>query len=269
MALDLFALARDFVAVRWYKDVAVSGWTAARVWDAALLGLAAGALVAAFGWAAVRYIGRAADRRYAYLALAFFLPFAAFFTFRDAGAWDRWLVQASAVVYFIYAGLGGSRRARPLLWALPALLFVGNFVAGIYPESRPENNEHLAFARYVGTLARPGDLAIFSGVGGLGQGVYINYFAGVDTAYIYFGARDPAAFRADINRRLAGGHAVIVGDDRPVASALELVAPGEEERYAVTGPVARDLLAPYKVVPLAEYHGPKYKPSPFWRLERR
>jgi len=272
LALDAFALGRDFVAVRWYKDVAAGGWTPGRALVAAALAAAGLALAAAFGAAVVACVRGRGPRRPAVVALAAFLPFAAYFTFRDAGAWDRWLVQAWAIIFFVYATLGAAaprRAVRAVLFALPALLFAGNFAAGIGPESRPANNEHLAFARYVGRLAGPGDLAIFSGVGGLGQGVYVNYFTRADTAYIVFGVADPAAFRADVDARLAAGHGVIVGDDRPVASALGLVAPGVEGRYAVTGPAARELLAPYKMTPLVVYRGPKYRPSPFWRLERR
>jgi hypothetical protein len=272
VALDFYALGRNVFGLRWLKDVVAGGWTWQSSAVAALVALGAAVLLAAFVVGVSRFSKRGAPRRQAWLALAFFLPYAVFFTFRDAGGTDRWTPQAFALVFFLYAGAGAAaprRLGRVLLYALPVLFFAGNFWGSIYPESKPEYNEHLSFAKFVGDVTDPGDLVVFSGLDGLGPGIYANYFAGVETAGIYFGARDPDAFERKIENKFAAGRAVYVSDARPVVSTTNLLAPGARDRYSVTGGEARKLLAPYDCELVATYEGPRYEPSTFWRLVPR
>ncbi len=271
VALDLYALGRNVLGFRWLKDVVVGGWGWQSTALAALVAAAAAAFVAAFVVAVSRFAKRGAPRRQAWLASAFFLPYAVFFTFRDAGGTDRWAPQAFALVFFAYAsaGAGGLRRfGRAVLYALPVLLFAANFSGSIYPESKPTYNEHLSFARFVDAVTEPGDLVIFSGLDVLGPGIYADYFAGVESAGIYFGARDPDGFRRRIDEKLAAGRAVYVSDARPEVATVDVLAPGARDRYSVTGQEARELLAPYEWEFVATYEGPRYEPSHFWRLVR-
>lgn len=272
VALDFYALGRNVFGLRWLKDVIVGGWTWQSLAVAALIVLGAAALGAAFVVGVCRFSNGRAPRRQAWLALAFFLPYALFFTFRDAGGTDRWTPQAFALMFFLYAGAGAAvprRLARGLLYALPVLFFAGNFWGSIYPESKPEYNEHLSFARFVDDVTDPGDLVVFSGLEGLGPGAYADYFAGVETAGIYFGVRDPGAFERKIASKLAAGRAVYVSDARPVVGSADLLTPGARDRYGVDGEEARKLLAPYDREFVATYEGPRYEPSHFWRLVPR
>ncbi len=269
VALDFYALGRNVFGLRWFKDVWAGGWTWHAGGLAAVTALGAAALAVAFVTAVRRFARKGAPRRQAWLALAFFLPYAVFFTFRDAGGTDRWTPQLFALVFFLYASAGAAplrRFSRGVLYALPVLFFAANFAGSIYPESRPEYNEHLAFARFVGRITNPGDVVIFSGLEGLGPGVYADYFAGVESTGIYFGARDPDAFNRRINAAFAAGRAVYVSDARAEVTTTDLTAPGAREKYAVTGGVARKLLAGYDWEFVATYEGPRYEPSDFWRL---
>jgi len=269
VALDLYALARNVFGLRWIKDVLAGDWAWQSYAVAALIILGAAALLAAFVGAVSRFSARGASRRQAWLALAFFLPYAVFFTFRDAGGTDRWTPQAFAVIFFLYASAGAAatkRLGRVVLYALPVLLFAGNFWGSIYPESKAEYNEHLSFARFVDDVTAPDDLVIFSGLDGLGPGIYSDYFAGVETAGIYFGVRDPDDFKRRIDDKLAAGRAVYVSDARPATSSTDLLAPGAREEYGVTGAEAEKLLASYEREFVAAYEGPRYEPSNFWRL---
>jgi hypothetical protein len=269
LALDFYALGRNLFGLRWFKDVWAGGWTWQAGGLAALTALGAAGLAFAFVSAAGRFARKGAPRRQAWLALAFFLPYAVFFTFRDAGGTDRWTPQAFALVFFLYASAGAARLRRVgkgVLYTLPVLFFAANFWGSIYPESRPEYNEHLAFARFVGRITNPGDVVIFSGLEGLGPGVYADYFAGVESTGIYFGSRDPDAFRRLISTALAAGRAVYVSDARAEVATIDLTAPGAREKYGVTGKEARKLLAGYDRKFVATYEGPRYEPSNFWRL---
>ena|GEM_PF-2550849 len=267
--LDFYALGRNIFGVRWVKDVVGGGWPARYVASAALVGAAAAALAAAFVGAAARFFKKGSRRRQAWLALALFLPYAAFFTFRDAGGTDRWTVQTFALIFFIYASAGAAAPrllGRVALYALPPLLFAANFWGSIYPEANPKNNEHLAFVRFVDELTEPGDLVVFSGVGGIGAGIYVTYFSGAETASVYYGVRDADSFRRRIDAKFAAGRRVFVGDDRPVFTGTELTIPDALERFRVTGGVGRRLLAPYEMEYVATYEGPRYGASRFWRL---
>ncbi len=269
IVLDFYALGRNIFGVRWAKDVLSGGWPAGYVASAALMGAAAAALAAAFVGAAVRFFKKGSRRRQAWLALALFLPYAAFFTFRDVGGADRWTVQAFALIFFIYAGAGAAAPGRlgsVALYVLAPLLFAANFWGSIYPEANPKNNEHLAFVRFVDELTEPGDLVVFSGVGGIGTGVYVTYFSGAETASVYYGVRDPAGFGRRIDAKFAAGRRVFVGDDRPVFTSTELTMPATLEGYRVTGDIGRRLLAPYEMRYVATYEGPRYGASRFWRL---
>lgn len=267
--LDFYALGRNVFGLRWLKDVLAGGWTGQSYAVAALIILGAAALLAAFAAAVARFSARGASRRQAWLALAFFLPYAVFFTFRDAGGTDRWTPQAFALVFFLYAGAGAAatrRWSRIILYTLPVLLFAGNFCGSIYPESKAEYNEHLSFARFVDDVTAPGDMVIFSGLDGLGPGIYADYFAGVESAGIYFGVRDPEEFRRRVDDKLAAGRAVYVSDARPKAASADLLTPGARDEYDVTGAEASRLLASYEREFVATYEGPRYEPSTFWRL---
>lgn len=269
VALDLYALARNVFGLRWIKDVLAGDWAWQSYAVAALIILGAAVLLAAFVGAVARFSARGAARRQAWLALAFFLPYAVFFTFRDAGGTDRWTPQAFALIFFLYASAGAAaakRLGRLVLYALPVLLFAGNFWGSIYPESKAEYNEHLSFATFVDGVTAPEDLVIFSGLDGLGPGIYADYFAGVETAGIYFGVRDPDDFKRRIDDKLAAGRAVYVSDARPATTSADLLAPGAREEYGVTGAEAEKLLASYEREFVATYEGPRYKPSTFWRL---
>jgi hypothetical protein len=269
VVLDLYALARNVFGLRWVKDVWAGGWTWQSAGVAALIALGAAATAFTFV-AGVRRFGRkGAPRRQAWFALAFFLPYAVFFTFRDAGGTDRWTPQAFALIFFLYAGAGVGelrRVSRGVLYALPVLFFVANFWGSIYPESKPEYNEHLAFARFVDAVTDPGDVVVFSGLEGLGPGVYADYFAGVESTGIYFGARDPDAFKRRLNDALAAGRAIYVSDARAEVTTIDLTAAGAREKYGVTGTEATKLLAGYDRELVATYEGPRYEPSNFWRL---
>ncbi len=267
--LDFYALGRNVFGLRWIKDVLANGWTWQSYAVAALIVLGAAALLAAFVGAVARFSARGASRRQAWLALAFFLPYAVFFTFRDAGGMDRWTPQAFALIFFLYASAGAAatkRLGRLVLYALPVLLFAGNFWGSIYPESKAEYNEHLSFARFVNDVTTPGDMVVFSGLDGLGPGIYADYFAGVESAGIYFGVRDPDEFERRIAGKLAAGRAVYVSDARPATASADLLAPGARDAYDVTGAEAEKLLAPYEREFVATYEGPRYEPSTFWRL---
>lgn len=269
VALDFYALARNFFGLRWAKDVAVGGWTASRAALAVIIALGGAALAAAFVGAVRRAWRAAAARRGAWWAAALFFPHAVFFTFRDAGGIDRWTIQAFAVLFFLYA-VGAAapprRWGRGLLYALPAFFFVANFCGSIYPESKPEYNEHLAFVRFVDEWTEAGDVVVTSGLGGIGGGVYLTYFAGVDEASIYVGVRDEATFRRSLEGALAAGRGVYVADVRPAVASMDFVAPGAQEEYDVTGPAAAELLAGYERELVATYRGPRYAPSRLWRL---
>ncbi|NIT35852.1 MAG: hypothetical protein GTN49_05030 [candidate division Zixibacteria bacterium] len=269
VVLDFYALARNVFGLRWAKDVIGGGWPARHVASAALVGAAVAALAAAFVGAAARFFKRGSRRRHAWLAAALFLPYAAFFTFRDAGGTDRWTVQAFALMFFIFASAGAAaprRLGSVALYVLAPLLFAANFWGSIYPEADPKNNEHLAFVRFVDGLTEPGDLVVFSGVGGIGTGVYVTYFSGAETASIYYGVRDAVSFRRQIDAKFATGRRVFAGDDRPVFTSIELTVPDAAGKYRVTGGVARRLLAPYEMEYVATYEGPRYEASRFWRL---
>jgi hypothetical protein len=269
VALDFYALGRNVFGLRWFKDVWAGGWTWQAAGLAALTAVGAAAFAFAFVAAVRRFARRGAPRRQAWLALAFFLPYAVFFTFRDAGGTDRWTPQLFALIFFLYAGAGAAslrRLGKGVLYALPVLLFTANFWGSIYPESKPEYNEHLAFARFVDRITNPGDVVIFSGLEGLGPGVYADYFAGVESTGVYFGARDPETFRRRIRAALAAGHAVYVSDARAEVTTIDLTAPGAREKYAVNGEAARKLLAGYDREFVGTYEGLRYEPSNFWRL---
>jgi hypothetical protein len=234
-----------------------------------LIILGAAVLLAAFVGAVSRFSSRGASRRQAWLALVFFLPYAVFFTFRDAGGTDRWTPQAFALIFILYASAGAAvpkRFGRVVLYALPVLLFAGNFWGSIYPESKPQYNEHLSFARFVDDVTAPGDLVVFSGLDGLGPGIYADYFARVETVGIYFGARDPDGFKRRLDGTLATGRAVYVSDARPAATSTDLLVPDARDEYGVTGAEAEKLLAGYDREFVATYEGPRYEPSNFWRL---
>jgi hypothetical protein len=269
VVLDLYALTRNFFGLRWAKDVVTDGWTAGYAALAAVLVVAGVAVAAALIFALIRFGKKGSDRRPLWLGLALLLPFAAFFTFRDAGGIDRWTTQVFALLFLAYAGLragGASRAGRIVLVALPALLFVGNFAGSIYPESKEQNNEHLAFVRFVDGVTEPGDMVIFDGTGGLGTGIYPTYFAGVETTGIYFGVRDPATFHAAVDETLAAGRAVYVSDARSAAGSADVIGAGGPGEYDVTGEAAAELLASYRLEYATTYHGPRYAPSRFWRL---
>jgi hypothetical protein len=269
VALDFYALARNVFGLRWIKDVLAGGWAWQSYAVAALIILSAAVLLAAFVGAVSRFSARGASRQQAWLALAFFLPYAVFFTFRDAGGTDRWTPQTFALIFFLYASAGAAapkRFGRAVLYALPVLLFAANFWGSIYPESKPEYNEHLSFARFVDDVTAPGDLVVFSGLDGLGPGIYADYFAGVETAGIYFGVKDPDNFKRRMNNKLAAGRAVYVSDARPATTSADLLVPGARDEYGVTGAKARELLAGYDREFVATYEGPRYEPSNFWRL---
>jgi hypothetical protein len=148
-------------------------------------------------------------------------------------------------------------------------LAAANFAGSICPESRPSNNEHLAVASFLRAYVRPGDVVVSSGFGGLGSGPYVEYFARARALSIYYGEKDPDAFRAALDDARVRGYGVYVFDDRPRVTSLALVAPGRRDAYAVTGAVAARLLAPYAWEPLATYAGPRYAPSRLWRLRPR
>jgi len=271
--LDGYALGRSLVGIRWAKDAATGVWTAGVVVPAVLTVALAAALAAAFA-VAVAGARRSAPggRRWVLWAGAAFLPPAVYFTFRDAGAVDRWTVQLAALLFFIYVGLSRARPgrlARAVTYGIPALLAVTNFAGSIYPESRPANNEHLAVASFLRGYVRPGDVVISSGFGGLGPGPYIEYFAGARTLSIYYGTKDADAFRGALDAAWAGGRAAYVFDDRPRVTSLALVAPGRRDAYAITGAAAARILAPYTWEPVAVYAGPRYAPSRLWRLRPR
>jgi hypothetical protein len=269
VALDFYALARNVFGLRWIKDVLASGWAWQSYAVAAVIILGAAVLLAAFVGAVSRFSSRGASRRQAWLALVFFLPYAVFFTFRDAGGTDRWTPQAFALIFILYASAGAAvpkRFGRVVLYALPVLLFAGNFWGSIYPESKPQYNEHLSFARFVDDVTAPGDLVVFSGLDGLGPGIYADYFARVETVGIYFGARDPDGFKRRLDGTLATGRAVYVSDARPAATSTDLLVPDARDEYGVTGAEAEKLLAGYDREFVATYEGPRYEPSNFWRL---
>lgn len=269
VALDFYALARNFFGLRWAKDVMIGGWTAGCAALAAVVAAGVAALATAFVGAAVRLWRKGAGRRAAWLAAALFFPHAVFFTFRDAGGIDRWTIQAFGVLFFIYAGAAAAaprRFGRAVLYALPALLFVANFWGSIYPESKPENNEHLAFVRFVDGLTNPGDVVVTSGFGGIGAGIYLTYFAGVEEANIYCGARDADAFERSLEGAVEAGRDVYVADVRPAVASTDFIAPGAQAEYSVTGAAAAELLAGYERELVGTYRGPRYAPSRVWRL---
>jgi hypothetical protein len=270
VALDFYALARNFFGLRWVKDVMIGGWTARYMLLAGVIALGAAALIAAFIGAAVRSLREGAGRRVAPWAAALFFPHAVFFTFRDAGGIDRWTIQAFAALVFIYgiAAAGAKRRfGRVVLYALPVFLFVVNFCGSIYPESKPENNEHLAYVDFVDGLTNPGDVVVTSGFGGIGAGIYLSYFAGVEEANVFVGARDPARFKRLLADTIAAGRHVYIADVKPAYASTDFITPGAEEEYSVTGPVADELFAGYGRELVATYRGPRYAPSRLWRLE--
>jgi len=269
VALDFYALARNFFGLRWVKDVMTGSWTASYALLAGVIALGGAALATAFVGAAVRLLRKGAGRRAALLAAALFFPHALFFTFRDAGGIDRWTIQAFAVLVFIYAVAAAAaprRFGRVVLYALPALLFVANFSGSIYPESRPENNEHLAYVRFVDGLTNPGDVVVTSGFGGIGAGIYLTYFAGVEEANVYVGVRNRDNFERLLADTIAAGRNVYVADVRPAYASTDFIAPGAEEEYSVAGAVAAELLAGYERELVATYRGPRYAPSRLWRL---
>jgi hypothetical protein len=270
VALDFYALARNFFGLRWVKDVMIGGWTARHAFFAGVIMLGGAALITAFIGVAARLFRKGAGGRAATWAAALFFPHAVFFTFRDAGNIDRWTIQAFAVVVFIYAvaaAAAGTRRfGRVVLFALPALLFVANFSGSIYPESKPENNEHLAYVDFVNGLTNPGDVVVASGFGGIGGGVYLTYFAGVKEASVFVGARNPESFERLLADAIAAGHDVYAADVRPAYASTDFVAPGVEEEYSVTGAVAAELFAGYERELVGTYRGPRYAPSRLWRL---
>ena len=269
VVLDVYALGRNFVGMRWAKDVFIGGWTAGYALLAVVVALAGVALITAFLGAKVRVWRKGTDRRAAWLAAALAFPFMFFFTFRDAGNIDRWTIQAFAVVIFIYwvAAVAAPRRfGRVVLYALPALLFIVNFAGSIYPESKVENNEHLAFVEFVDERTNPGDVVVASGFSGIGGGVYLTYFAGVKEASVFVGARNPESFERLLADAIAAGHDVYAADVRPAYASTDFVAPGVEEEYSVTGAVAAELFAGYERELVGTYRGPRYAPSRLWRL---
>jgi hypothetical protein len=269
VALDFYALARNFVGLRWAKDVMIGGWTPRYVLLGVVVALGGAAVATAFVGAAARLLRKGASRRAALWAAALFFPHAVFFTFRDAGGIDRWTIQVFAVLFFIYAIAAAAaprRFGRVVLYALPALLFLANFSGSIYPESRPENNEHLAYVRFVDGLTNPGDVVVTSGFGGIGAGIYLTYFAGVEEANVYVGVRNPENFERWLAAKIAAGRNVYAADVRPAYASTDFIAPGVEEEYSVTGATAAELLAGYERKLVATYRGPRYAPSRLWRL---
>lgn len=269
VALDFYALARNFFGLRWVKDVMTGGWTASYAVLAGIIALGAAALATAFVGGLVRLFRGGAGQRVTTWAAALFFPHAVFFTFRDAGNIDRWTIQAFAAVVFIYviAAVAVPRRfGRVVLFALPALLFVANFSGSIYPESKPENNEHLAYVDFVDRLTNPGDVVVTSGFGGIGGGIYLSYFAGVEEANVFIGARNPDSFRSLLADTISAGRSVYVADVRPAYASTDFIAPGVEEEYGVTGAVAGELFASYERELVGTYRGPRYAPSRLWRL---
>lgn len=268
LLLDLYAFGRCVIGIRWLKDAMLEGWTAGRVAVAALNGAAILAFAVAFVLALARVFRQPPARRRGWLSLILFAPYALYFTFRDAGAYDRWVIQLAAVVLFIYAtaGVAGGRARRALLLALPACLFLANFAGSVYPESREENNEHLAFVRFLGRYVHAEEVVITSGLGGPGAGLYAEYFLGAKPLTIYYDGRDSRAFREAIIQGRLGWRQTWVVDDRPAVTSTALLAPGEAERYAVTGDLARRLFEPDVLDLRATYTGYRYKPSRIWRL---
>lgn len=266
--LDLYAFGRCVVGIRWLKDAMLDGWTTGRVAVAALNGVAVLAFAAAFLLALARVFRQPPARRRGWLALALLAPYALYFTFRDAGAYDRWVIQLAAVILFIYATLGvtAGRWKRALLGALPVCLFLANFIGSAYPESREDNNEHVAFVRFLGRYVHADDVVITSGLGGPGAGLYAEYFLGAKPLTIYYDGRDANAFREKAAWGRLEWRQTWVVDDRPAITSTPLLAPGEAERYAVTGDFARRLFEPDVLDLRAIYTGYRYKPSRIWRL---
>lgn len=262
--MSAVAMMRDFVAVHWLKDVAARGWNPGAVALAAGA-VTAGLLIAALAVLTAGASVRRRQGRLVVMVLTLIVPYAVFFLFRDVGGWDRWVVQAVGILIFIYAAAPPARAYSVALSVLPVVLFTVNFAGGIYPESKEELNEHLSFARYVGGLAGPSDVVVFSGVGGLGQGVYLEYFTKTRPLYIYDGSFAPEAFRRRLADAVKRGARVFVVDDRPI-STFSFVGDRKAERYSVTGVVARRLLAGYDLQLYAVYRGPRYEPSRVWML---
>jgi len=207
------------------------------------------------------------QRRITFLAAAFFLPYAAVFTFRDAGGWDRWVPQTFALWVVVYAVGGDAPKwMRGVRYFMPLALAVFNFATAILPESRIENNEHAAYARFVATFARKGDLIINAGNAGMGSGVYSEYFAGVRTTSFHLASLDEDGLRRDVAATLAAGGAVYVAEGRPVVTSASVVSPGVGREYGADGPYARRLLRGYDWELYTTYRGKGYLPSRFWRL---
>ncbi|UCH79192.1 MAG: hypothetical protein JSU81_04390 [Candidatus Coatesbacteria bacterium] len=271
--LDLYAFGRNVFGLRWLKDVVAAGWTPAYGLLAAATALGAAAVAVAFGGATRRFARRGVGRRSAWLAAALFAPYALFFTFREAGALDRWTVQVFAAVFFIYASTAvapsSGRWFRALLYVLPVCFFAVNLWGSICPESKPENNEHLAYARFVEGLTEPGDLVINAGGGGFGPDVYVRYFTGAETAELGAAAEDDEAFRAYVDGKIAAGHGVFLTDARPVVVAGEAFGFGASPAAGEATALAADVLKPYGQEYVATYRGRRYRPSTFWRLYPR
>jgi hypothetical protein len=273
LPLDLYAFARNVFGLRWFKDVVAAAWTPGYALLAAATALGAGAVAVAFGCAARHFGRRGVERRWAWAAAALFAPYAVFFTFREAGALDRWTVQVFAAVFFIYASTAvapsSARWFRTLIYALPLCFFAVNFGGSIYPESKPENNEHLAYARFVAGLTEPGDVVINAGGGGFGPDVYVRYFAGAETADLAAAAKDGEAFRAYVDGKIAAGHAVFLTDARPAVMAGEGFGFGASPALGETNELAADVLRPYAREYVGTYRGRRYRPSTFWKLYPR
>lgn len=95
----------------------------------------------------------------------------------------------------------------------------------------------------------------------------MTYFAGVEEANVFVGARDPVHFRRMLADTIAAGRNVYVADVRPAYASTDFIAPGVEEEYRVTGAIADELFAGYERELVATYRGPRYAPSRLWRLK--
>ncbi|MFC1678594.1 hypothetical protein ACFL2T_00040 [Elusimicrobiota bacterium] len=224
----LCSVFRAFVGVSFIKELFLSdfGFSDLFILGCLTLFVLVAFLVAIYGLSSFKDI-RNDYGRPAALSILYVLSCAVFFTVHGAGGTRLpprivpfiWLLFAATIAVLKGRSKGSVKKwLLPASFSMPALLLCTNFFGSILPQSFAENNENLQYSNFIGDNTNKTDLVLFSGRGGLSDGVLLAYFSGNQTLSFAEALRAPTILDSRIKKAVESGAQVYFVSDEKSAS---------------------------------------------------